>query len=152
MSDTQRMFPLTFRVRRKKGLSEEEFHRYWANEHRILCQNWLTKYGIVKYTQYHTPSNQEAVVHTGFPGLKNVPKIDHDGSADFIMPDISCCYHARQDPFYLTTVLPDDNKLFDWDSAVYNIGWEESYIKDNKVVELPDGNDFAVERTRSTQS
>lgn len=59
------------------------------------------------------------------------------------MPDISCFHNARQDPFYLAEVLPDENKLFDWESAMYNIGWEEVYIKDNKVVELPNGDHFA---------
>lgn len=51
MPSKQRMVRLTIWVKRKQGLSEEDFQRYWTNEHRILCQDWLIKYGIIKYTQ-----------------------------------------------------------------------------------------------------
>jgi hypothetical protein len=38
-------------VSRRSDVSEEEFHRYWANNHGPLVQDMLVQYGIIKYTQ-----------------------------------------------------------------------------------------------------
>jgi hypothetical protein len=38
-------------VSRRPDISEEEFHRYWANNHGPLVQDMLVQYGIVKYNQ-----------------------------------------------------------------------------------------------------
>ena len=66
------------------------------------------------------------------------------------MPDISCFQKAREDPYYASHIAPDEDKLFDWESARWTVGWEEVYVKDGKVVDLPFGDsDFPV--TAGTQ-
>ncbi|KIY03236.1 uncharacterized protein Z520_01703 [Fonsecaea multimorphosa CBS 102226] len=135
----QRMVKLSLFARRKSHLSEEEFHQYWSETHRALAMDWLVRYGIVKYTQYHTPSKLLSSALAGFPALKGVKKVDFDGVGEFLMPDVACFHRAREDPYYAEVVAPDEEKLFDWASAEWTIGWEEVYIKDGKVVDMPFG-------------
>lgn len=80
-----------------------------------------------------------------FPLLKKIKKYEYDGAGEFIMPDISCFHKAQQDPFYLTHMLPDEQKLFDWETTVYQVGWEEIYIKNGKIVDMPNGDTMALE-------
>lgn len=44
-------FKLTMFIKRKPGLSEEEFHSYWTEKHPAVVNEWLTKHGVVKYVQ-----------------------------------------------------------------------------------------------------
>ena len=53
------------------------------------------------------------------------------------MPSVSCLHKARQDPYYEEVVVPDENRLYDWETARWTYGWEEVYIEDGKVVEGP---------------
>ena len=62
-----------------------------------------------------------------------------DAIAEFLMPDISCFQKAREDPYYASHIAPDEEKLFEWESARWTVGWEEIYVKDGKVVDLPFG-------------
>jgi hypothetical protein len=76
------------------------------------------------------------------PALKKMRKLEFDGSGDFIMANTSCFTKFQQDPYFLSDVFPDEQRFIDWDSAFYSIGWEEVYIKDGRVVDLPYG-DYA---------
>ncbi len=86
--------------------------------------------------QYHLPRGLYDSIEATAPELKAVRKFDFDAAAEFVMPDISCFLNARNDPYYATHVFPDEQYLFDWTSAYYTVGYEEVYIKDNKVVDL----------------
>ncbi|EXJ73747.1 uncharacterized protein A1O5_03509 [Cladophialophora psammophila CBS 110553] len=149
MATKQRMVKLSLFARRKHHLSEDEFQEYWSGTHKALATEWLAKYGIVRYTQsthhphfmkqYHTPSKLVSSALAGFPVLKNAKKLDFDGVGEFLMPDVSCFQRAREDPYYTEVIAPDEDKLFDWGSVEWTVGWEEVYIKDGKVVDLPFG-------------
>ncbi|KIW27882.1 uncharacterized protein PV07_07580 [Cladophialophora immunda] len=139
MATKQRMVKLSLFAKRKSGLSEDEFQQYWSVTHQALATEWLVKYGIVKYTQYHTPSRLLPSALAGFPALKGAKKLDFDAVGEFLMPDVSCFQKAREDPYYAEVIAPDEEKLFDWSSMEWTIGWEEVYIKDGKVVDMPYG-------------
>ncbi|KIW89477.1 uncharacterized protein Z519_09633 [Cladophialophora bantiana CBS 173.52] len=139
MATKQRMVKLSLFARRKDSLSEDEFQEYWSGTHKALATEWLAKYGIVRYTQYHTPSKLVSSAVAGFPVLQNAKKLDFDGVGEFLMPEISCFQRAREDPYYTEVIAPDEDKLFDWGSVEWTVGWEEVYIKDGKVVDLPFG-------------
>lgn len=38
-------------IKRKSGLSEEEFHSYWTEKHPEVVNEWLAKHGVVSYVQ-----------------------------------------------------------------------------------------------------
>ncbi len=51
MTEPKRLLRLSMMVHRKKGMSEEEFSKYWTQKHAPLVKEWLAKYGVLRYTQ-----------------------------------------------------------------------------------------------------
>ncbi|EXJ92913.1 hypothetical protein A1O3_01469 [Capronia epimyces CBS 606.96] len=137
MATKQRLVRLSFYVQRKKNLSEEEYERHLSSHHAELCAEHLAKHGILRYTQFHTPASFQAVGESGFPGLKKMKRLPFDSSGDFLMADFASFVKFQEDPYYLSHVFPDEAGLFEWDTACYAVGWEEVYIQDGKVVNLP---------------
>lgn len=45
------LLKLTMFIKRKPGLSEEEFHSYWTEKHPAVVNEWLAKHGVVSYVQ-----------------------------------------------------------------------------------------------------
>ncbi|OCT52928.1 hypothetical protein CLCR_10886 [Cladophialophora carrionii] len=155
MATKQRLVKLSLFAKRKSHLTEDEFHRHWTEKHRALVLDWLARHGIVKYTQrqrtahripgrhapadavgqYHTHSSAATAAIADFPALGGLKKLDFDGVGEFLMLDASCFQKAREDPYYEQFILPDENQLFEWESAQWTVGWEEVYIKDGKIVE-----------------
>jgi len=41
-------------VRRREDISEEEFHRYWREDHGKLVASYAELLGMVSYVQHHT--------------------------------------------------------------------------------------------------
>ncbi|KAJ9603538.1 hypothetical protein H2200_011724 [Cladophialophora chaetospira] len=138
MATKQRFIRLSFFAKRKSHLTENEFHEYWTQRHRALAADWLAKHGVVRYTQfgkYHTHSSAQSSAEADFPALQGLPKLEFDGVAEFLMPDAASFHKAREDPYYQAVVFPDEEKLFEWETAKWTVGWEEVWIKDGKVVE-----------------
>jgi uncharacterized protein (TIGR02118 family) len=50
------MVKLIFCLRRRPDISEEEFHRYWREEHAPLVTSHASVLGIRRYVQLHTVS------------------------------------------------------------------------------------------------
>ncbi|HVC70279.1 MAG TPA: EthD domain-containing protein [Acidimicrobiales bacterium] len=50
------MVKLIFCLRRRPEISEEEFHRYWREEHGPLVTRHASALGIRRYVQLHTTS------------------------------------------------------------------------------------------------
>jgi uncharacterized protein (TIGR02118 family) len=50
------MVKLIFCLRRRDDISEEEFHRYWRDEHGPLVARHASALGIRRYVQVHTVS------------------------------------------------------------------------------------------------
>ncbi|HEY7947506.1 MAG TPA: EthD domain-containing protein [Acidimicrobiales bacterium] len=50
------MVKLIFCLRRRPDMSEEEFHRYWREEHAPLVTSHASVLGIRRYVQLHTVS------------------------------------------------------------------------------------------------
>jgi uncharacterized protein (TIGR02118 family) len=50
------MVKLIFCLRRRSDISEEEFHRYWRDEHGPLVARHASALGIRRYVQLHTVS------------------------------------------------------------------------------------------------
>ena len=65
--------------------------------------------------------------------------LPYDGIAEFILPQVRCFERAREDPFYKEKVAPDEERFFDWSGAAWTLGWEEVYIKDGVIVDMPGG-------------
>ena len=54
------MIRITFLLRKKKGLSAEEFYRYWREEHGPLVASFARKLNMLRYVQVHTLHDEPA--------------------------------------------------------------------------------------------
>lgn len=53
------MIKLTFCLRRKPGMSKDEFHDYWRNQHAPLVKSHREALNIARYVQTHNLENTE---------------------------------------------------------------------------------------------
>ena len=61
---------LVYMLRRKPGLSLEEFHRVWRDEHGPLVAFHQVRLGILRYTQSHRLDDPSTAGMTGARGMK----------------------------------------------------------------------------------
>jgi hypothetical protein len=73
------------------------------------------------------------------PGLALASVAEYDGFVELLMPSLSCFDEAQKDPYYLEVVAPDELKFADVPRTQILVGWEEVYVQDGKVVEVPPG-------------
>ncbi len=62
------MVKLVYCLRKKAEVSQEEFHRYWREDHGPLVTSFTQKIGAIKYVQSHTidtPINQGLIDSRG---------------------------------------------------------------------------------------
>lgn len=51
MATKTKVLRVSMYLKKKPGLTEEEFNRYWSDVHGPLVRPMVEKYGILKYTQ-----------------------------------------------------------------------------------------------------
>lgn len=96
------LYKITIHARRREGMSEEDFHRHWTNSHSVKVSGWLKKYGVIGYTQYHTPSWVRAEAAEKLKTLGSFASqnaADFDGYVELRMPEIECYERARRGEF-----------------------------------------------------
>jgi hypothetical protein len=47
----QRLYRFSLYVKKRDDMTAEEFGKHWSTSHPPLVQEWMVKYGIVKYVQ-----------------------------------------------------------------------------------------------------
>ncbi|ETN41587.1 uncharacterized protein HMPREF1541_03523 [Cyphellophora europaea CBS 101466] len=136
----QRLYRFSLYVKKRPDITEEEFNRHWSKEHAPLVKEWLKRYGILKYTQYHTPKSLETEARTKWLELGQLERQPWDGVVEITVKDIKDFYDARNDPFYIEKVIADEEKFVsNREEASWTIGWEEVYVKDGECVDMPLG-------------
>ncbi|KAF3033615.1 hypothetical protein E8E12_001967 [Didymella heteroderae] len=127
---TENMLRITVFAHRNPKISEEEYHAHWATKHAPLVSSWLQRHGVVKYTQYHTPTSHKS--------LTTQQTLSYDGMADFYVRSYEDFERAYEDPYYADVVRPDEEYLFDVESMRVMVGTETCVIEGGKVVEGKD--------------
>ncbi|KEF58648.1 uncharacterized protein A1O9_06574 [Exophiala aquamarina CBS 119918] len=112
-------------IPRKKGITEEEFHRHWANIHGPLVTDWMSKYGVIVYNQFHR------VQHTS-EAIGNPPQ--YDGIAEITFSRYEDMEAAYKDKVYLEKIRPDELRFIDFDNIVFSMGRDLTVVQDGKVV------------------
>jgi uncharacterized protein (TIGR02118 family) len=59
------MIKLTCLVRRKEGMSPEEFHAYWRDQHGPLVASTRSGSHVIRYEQHHRPLDEYGEVDDG---------------------------------------------------------------------------------------
>ena len=72
------MIDVVLCIRRRADVDEEEFHRYWREDHAKLVASHAPLLGALSYVQYHTTTTGlEAIVQ----GARGCPPDVYDGIA-----------------------------------------------------------------------
>src|SRR5215831_11290163 len=105
------MIKLMGMLRRKPGMSAQEFHHYWRNVHAPLVMGMRGFAGHVrKYVQSHATDAQL------LPGAGGTPAFD--GIAELWFDSLDDLHKAISDPSYLGEIHPDELKFLDFPNCV----------------------------------
>ena len=66
--------------------------------------------------------------------MKQIPALEFDGVAEFLMPDVSCMKQAFETDYYRDVVSKDEEAFFERESVRWIVGWEETYIEPGKTL------------------
>jgi uncharacterized protein (TIGR02118 family) len=72
------MVKVVFAARRRKDLSEKEFHEYWLTKHGPLARSFAEAMRVSRYVQSHTISEDVGALFRQARGLKDT----YDGIAE----------------------------------------------------------------------
>jgi uncharacterized protein (TIGR02118 family) len=101
-------------VRRKPGMSAEEFHRYWRENHGPLVRSVPE---FMRHVRRYVQSHTLADAASGFPAGGG----SFDGYAELWFDDVESVRRAFQEPRYLEVIRPDEPKFADLSSCVVSV-------------------------------
>src|ERR1700736_5681275 len=126
------MITMIVYVRRKKGISREEFSRYWFEHHAPLVLSTAEFMRHVrKYIQYHFAPGQ-AAAGSLFGDIAN----DYDGVGEIWFDSRESMNAALNEPRYLEIMRPDEYNFIDLDGCLSFVG-EERIIYDADGPKIP---------------
>lgn len=103
------MIKLLVFLKRKKGMSSEDFHKYWTTRHAeiVTAVPDFMKY-VKRYVQSHNVDN----------ALLDFPGGGHngfDGMVELWFDDVAAMKAAFETPGYIGTIRPDEPNFLDMD-------------------------------------
>ena len=105
------MIKLMGMLRRKPGMSPQEFHSYWRNVHAPLV---MGVQGFARHVRKYVQSH--AVDAQLVPGADGEPAFD--GIAELWFDSLDDLRRAISDPCYLSEIHPDELKFLDFPNCV----------------------------------
>ena len=106
-------------IRRKKGMSREEFSRYYFEHHAPLVKSTPEFMRHVrKYAQYH-PAPGSAEAGSLFGDIT-----DYDAVGEIWFDSRESMNEALSEPVYLKNVKPDEYRFIDIDACLSFVGDE----------------------------
>ncbi len=113
------MIKMTILLRRKLGMSHDEFVAYHRNKHAPLFSSLAAvKQHVRRYVQCHSTGEQ-------LPGL---PDNHIDGSTELWFDDLAGLAAVFQSPNYMATIRPDEEKFLDLHACEFLVGTEHEVI------------------------
>jgi uncharacterized protein (TIGR02118 family) len=125
------MIKLTFCLRRKEGLSYEEFHDYWLNRHGPLVRTQMEALKIRKYVQCHQINDPE--FNEGIGKSRNAPPA-YDGIAELWYDSVeSVTENGRYDATRKAgrILLEDERNFIDLENSPLWFNEEHIIIEEN---------------------
>lgn len=106
-------------VRRKQGMSREEFSRYWFERHGPLVKS-VPEFmrHVQKYIQYHPAPGSNAA------GSLFGDITDYDGVGEIWFDSREAMNAALSEPRYLEIIKPDEREFIDLEGCLSFIGDE----------------------------
>ncbi|KIX96010.1 uncharacterized protein Z520_08265 [Fonsecaea multimorphosa CBS 102226] len=117
-------------IHKQDHISEEEFHRYWSEEHpKIWLNTEIVKKKIITYSQFHVDKKSTSVL-TDF----GVDIGSWDGIVTMVAESMDELLSVFGDEEYLRVVVPDEKKFLKRETAIMMIGEDHPKKVDGKVV------------------
>ncbi|KAL3682391.1 hypothetical protein R1sor_000413 [Riccia sorocarpa] len=116
-------------VKRKQGMSLEDFDKYWTEEHSSLVNGLpLFKEKIVKYNQVHldVPRMQQSGVENGIPVCN-----DYDGIVELYAKSYQDLMDFFGSDVYKNVVGPDEAKFAERDQCKTLFVYDEVHLDAN---------------------
>lgn len=109
-------------LRRKDGLSAEEFHRYWREQHGPLVASTKSGSHVVRYEQNHrAPSDYRRPAPPGLP--------DYDGVTEQWFRSVEDFYASIAEEDY-QLIADDVDKFIDTESLLFLLTEEPEVVID----------------------
>ena len=123
------MITMIVYVRRAKGMTREEFSRYWHENHAplVLGTPEFMRH-VRKYIQYHFAEG-EAAPGSLFGDIAD----DYDGVGVIWFDSRESMNEALNEPVYLKNVKPDEHVFIDLDNCLSFIGEERLIYLDPRM-------------------
>jgi hypothetical protein len=112
MQPSETVYRITVFFKRRPDLTPEQFYTHWYTVHGPLVIPWALKYGVLEYTQFHTPSQLRALVTAGLASEFS-GSLDFDGAADWYTNSYERYLAAFNDEYYRTVIEPDEWNFVD---------------------------------------
>jgi uncharacterized protein (TIGR02118 family) len=110
------MLQLVFCVNRRADVDDDEFHRYWRDEHGPLVRSLASALGVVRYVQAHrvdTPLNEvlrrSRDARDAYDGVAQLWWKSHDHFA--------ACLATPESKAAAATLLVDERRFIDLESS-----------------------------------
>lgn len=123
------MIKITFCLRRKPGLSPEEFYDYWLNKHGPLVRKHQKALRMARYVQVHAI---ETKLTRGMQGARNAPE-PYDGVAELWWESQAELEKSLDDPAAREAgriLLEDEAKFIDLPNSPLWFGEEHVVVGD----------------------
>ncbi|KAF5019810.1 hypothetical protein F66182_8179 [Fusarium sp. NRRL 66182] len=126
----ERAYHIKLFYNRKKGITPEEFSRYWSTKHVELVRPFHLRFGVIKYNQYHsTPEFRDLGRVEGA-----APILEFDGALEVWVHNLETFQAMGSDPEYLRVVQPDEANFIDLQSFKMIIGVDYTVVEHQNAV------------------
>jgi uncharacterized protein (TIGR02118 family) len=112
------MVKLIVAIRRKQGMSPQDFHYQWGTRHAALVRSCpASRRYIRKYVQCHTLEEEYSAGEPAF-----------DGTAELWFESVAEKERFFSDPDYLAQVRPDEARFSDMSRTLFFLTQEKSIV------------------------
>ncbi|CAM6121677.1 unnamed protein product [Calypogeia fissa] len=119
--EMKRVVKATLYFVKRPDISDEEFHRYWSEDHGPLISGTkFFKERILKYNQYHNDlAARNKATSMGFPVM------EYDGATELWAEDLDTLLDVSKDEEYLQKIVPDAGKFISREYTKFMFGYDD---------------------------
>jgi uncharacterized protein (TIGR02118 family) len=128
MRETRSMIKLTYTLRRRDGMSREEFQRYWREEHAPLVKRHAETLRVRRYVQVHA---RDTDLDEALAASRGSEPRAYDGVAELwfdSLEDVIAAYSSEAGQAAGAELLEDERRFIDLPRSPLWLGEEHVVI------------------------
>ncbi len=122
------LIKLVFTIRRRPGMSRDEFQRYWRNEHARLVESHAEVLQIRRYVQTHA---RDSDADAAISGARGSEPGQYDGVAELwwdSVEELLAASSSKQGQSAAAALLEDERRFIDLPNSPIWVGEEHVVI------------------------